>query len=201
MAKTTAEQINLWLQTASEHQHLEFKEAKMQFDNNKLFKYCVALANEGGGILVLGVTDKHPRQVVGSKAVNDPIEMASVVFQKIGFRVDIEEVQHPAGRVVIFHIPARPKGTAYHFEGAYLMRAGGQLRPMSEDRLRSIFAEGQPDWGQLSAAEGLSGQDVIELLDTQTYFELLNQPFPTNQNSILEKLTQERMICRKILAV
>ena len=51
---TTPEQIDLWRQAPSEHQRLEFKEAKSQFDTRKLCEYCVALANEGGGILLLG---------------------------------------------------------------------------------------------------------------------------------------------------
>jgi hypothetical protein len=45
---TSPEQIDLWLKSPSENQNLEFKEAKTQFDNRKLYKYCVALANEGG---------------------------------------------------------------------------------------------------------------------------------------------------------
>ena len=49
----TAEQIDLWRSVQSETQNLEFKEAKTQYDNKKLYKYCVALANEGGGYLVL----------------------------------------------------------------------------------------------------------------------------------------------------
>jgi ATP-dependent DNA helicase RecG len=66
---TTPEQIDLWRQSPSEHQRLEFKEAKTQFDNCKLYEYCVALANEGGGYLVLGVVDKPPRLVVGTQAL------------------------------------------------------------------------------------------------------------------------------------
>ena len=45
----TAEQIDIWRQSRSEHQRLEFKEAKEQYDFRKLCQYCVALANEGGG--------------------------------------------------------------------------------------------------------------------------------------------------------
>jgi ATP-dependent DNA helicase RecG len=142
---TTPAQIDIWLNAPSEHQRLEFKEAKNQFDNTKLYKYCVALANEGGGLLLLGVSDKPPRRVVGSQAFNDPVAMAEKLFAALGFRVDIEAVAHPDGRVVVFHIPPRPRGTAYHLDGAYLMRSGEELVPMSEDRLRTIFAEGQPD--------------------------------------------------------
>jgi hypothetical protein len=48
-------QIDLWRQSSSEHQRLEFKEAKTQFGSRKLCKYCVAMANEGGGHLLLGI--------------------------------------------------------------------------------------------------------------------------------------------------
>lgn len=191
---TTVEQINLWIDAPSEHQNLEFKEAKTQYDNKKLYKYCIALANEGGGILLLGVTDKRPRKVVGSAAFNNPIEMASKLFTAIGFRVDIEEVKHPDGRVLVFHIPSRPRGTAYSHEGAYLMRVGEELKPMSEDRLRQIFAEGQPDWLESAAKTNLSGQDIVQALDTQSFFDLLKLPYPTDQIGVLERLEQEKLI-------
>ncbi len=40
---------------------MEFKEAKNSFDREKLSAYCVAIANEGGGHLVLGVANTPPR--------------------------------------------------------------------------------------------------------------------------------------------
>ena len=73
----TVSQIDAWRAARSEHQNLEFKEAKAQFDNRKLYRYCVALANEGGGHLLLGIEDHPPRRVVGTAAFNDPIDMAS----------------------------------------------------------------------------------------------------------------------------
>src|SRR3989339_365882 len=191
---TTSEQIDLWRTSPTEHQNLEFKEAKNQFDNKKLFKYCVAIANEGGGQLLLGIADKPPRPVVGTVAFNDPVEMAEKVFRAVGFRVDIEEVIHPDGRVLVFHIPSRPRGTAYHLDGAYLMRSGGDLVPMSEDRLRNIFAEGEPDWLEEPSLQGLEAQDVIERLDTQTFFELLKLPYPSDRAGVLDRLVQERLI-------
>lgn len=91
---TTPEQIDRWRQSHSENQHLEFKEAKTQFDNHKLYEYCAALANEGGGYLLLGIANKAPRPVVGTQAFSDPIAMAEKLFKAVGFRVDIEEVAH-----------------------------------------------------------------------------------------------------------
>ena len=191
---TTPEQIDLWRGSPSEHQRLEFKEAKNQFDNRTLYQYCVAIANEGGGLLLMGIADKPPRVVVGTKAFNDPVAMAAKLFEAVGFRVDIEEVQHPDGRVLVFHIPSRPKGTAYHLGGAYLMRSGEQLVPMTEDQLRRIFAEGQPDWLEEASITGLDSQQVVELLDVQTLFELLRLPFPTERKGVIDRLLQERLL-------
>ena len=193
---TTPEQINLWRSAPSEHQHLEFKEAKKQFDFTKLCKYCVALANECGGQLLFGIADKPPHPVVGTAAVNDTVGMAEKLFQTLGFRVDVEEVILPEGRVVVFHIPSRPRGTAYHLEGTYFMRAGEELQPMSEDQLRRIFAEGEPDWLEEFSRTGLDAAQVVELLDTQGFFELLKLPYPTEQAGVLDRLQQERLVDR-----
>jgi ATP-dependent DNA helicase RecG len=191
---TTATQIDVWRSAPTETQNLEFKEAKSSYDREKLAKYCVALANEGGGTLLLGIGDKVPRPIVGSLAFPNLVAAADDLFVKIGFRVDIEEVIHSDGRVVVFHIPSRLKGTAYHLDGQYLMRSGDSLRPMSEDRLRSIFAEGAPDWLEEPALTKLDAQAVIELLDTQTFFELMKLPYPSDREGVLDRLRTERLI-------
>lgn len=191
---TTPAQINLWRGLHSETQRLEFKEAKTQFDNQKLYRYCVALANEGGGILLLGIADKPPRQVVGTQAFNDPVAMAEKLFQAVGFRVDIEAVAHPDGRVLVFHIPSRPRGSAYHLDGSYLMRSGEELVPMSEDQLRRIFSEGEPDWLEENSKSDLNAEQVVELLDTQAFFELLKRPYPTQRGGVIDRLVQERLV-------
>lgn len=116
------------------------------------------------------------------------------VYSKVGLRVEIDEVQHPDGRVVVFSIPPRPRGTAFHLGGKYLMRSGEQLVPMSEDRLRAIFGEGKPDWLEEISRASMSGQEVIDSLDTQTFFELMKEPFPTETSAVLKRLVAERLI-------
>ncbi len=190
----TPAQIDIWRASASETQHLEFKEARSQYDTVKLRRYCVAIANEGGGHLVMGVADKPPRPVVGTAAFADTQEIAERLFHWVGFRVDVEAVAHPQGRVVVFSVPGRPKGTAYHHDGAYLMRSGEELVPMSEDQLRKIFAEGGPSWLEMPAMRDVSAQDVVQLLDTQAFFDLLRLPYPTEQKGVLGRLQDERLI-------
>lgn len=193
----TPQQIDLWRTAPSEHARLEFKEAKTAFSLDRLYEYCVAIANEGGGHLVLGVADKPPRQVVGSAAFENSVKTVEQVQTKVGFYVEIEAVAHPSGRVVVVTIPGRPRGTAYNLGGRYLMRCGESLVSMSEDRLRGIFDEGKPDWLEEVARAGMTGQEVIESLDAQTFFELLKEPFPTDSRAILDRLVRERLLIHR----
>lgn len=193
---TTIKQLHNWMAEPREGR-LEFKEAKSQFDATKLMKYCVALANEDGGKLILGVTDKLPRRVVGSQAFLNLADTQGRILQKLGFRVEAEELIHPDGRVVVFHIPPRPRGTAYQHEGAYLMRLGDDLVPMTEDRLRAIFDEGKPSWLLQIARSGASPDDVVSLLDTQSYFDLMKLPYPARREGVLKRFAGEKLICAK----
>lgn len=178
----------------SETEHVEFKEAKNQFDSTRLLKYCVALANEGGGRLILGVSDKRPRQVVGSQAFLNVEEVKGRLLETLRVRVEVEAIAHPQGRVVIFHVPSRPVGMPVHLDGQYLMRAGEQLVAMTPDMLRRIFDEGKADFLSQTASAGVSADDVVRLLDTQGYFDLVKMPYPAERAGVLERLASERLI-------
>jgi predicted HTH transcriptional regulator len=173
---------------------LEFKEAKNQFDNEKLFEYCVAIANEGGGQLLLGVSNTPPRSVVGTHAFRDPQKMEEKVFSNVGFRVNMEEVTHPDGRILVCHIPSRPRGTAYHRNGAYLMRCGECLMPMSEDQLRQIFSEGMPSWLEEHTAKEFSSEETVSSLDLDSYFSLAGIPSPSGPSLTLERFVMEGLL-------
>lgn len=137
----------------NEDEHVEFKEAKSSFDFDKLVAYSVALANERGGLLILGVTDKKPRSIVGSKAyLSDLAKIKEHLIFQVGLRIDVDEVQCPEGRVLVFKVPSRPIGTPLNVNGAYLMRAGEALTAMSADMLKRIFDEAGPDFSAETCA-------------------------------------------------
>jgi len=191
---TDLEQLEQWLKAPRERKDLEFKEAKNQYDNQKLFWHCVALANEGGGKLILGVTDQFPRTVIGTAAFNNTAGIQSKILDKLRFHVEVEEVLHVDGRILIFHVPSRPRGTAYAVDGAYAMRSPEGTVFMTEDRLRRIFDEGKPDWLEEHTKTGLTAQEIIHLLDTQTFFELLGLGYPASRESVIDRLVAERLV-------
>ena len=141
----SVQQVDAWLK-GREDEHLEFKEAKAQYASEKLTKYCVALANEGGGHLVLGVTDKKPRRVVGTRAFRDLSKLRRDQSQRVRLNIDATEISHPDGRVVVISIPPRPIGMPMEYRGAYWMRRGEDLVPMPPEVLKRIFDEAQPDY-------------------------------------------------------
>jgi ATP-dependent DNA helicase RecG len=145
---TNIEQLHKWL-TRQEGLNLEFKEAKSQFGHDKdLPDYCAALANEGGGKLILGVTNKG--DVVGTKAFQGTHnQLSQYLLSSIGIRVDVEELFAKEKRILIFHIPPRPYiGRPVKSSGKYTypMRAGESLTEMDEQTLKKILNQGELDF-------------------------------------------------------
>lgn len=164
--RVTERQIDGWL-GERENERLELKEAKRRFDFEKLVKYCAALANEGGGSIILGVTDKRPRRVVGTQAFRNLERTKAGLTERLHLRIDAEEVEHRDGRVVVFTAPSRPLGMPISVEGSYWMRAGENLVPMTLDQLRRILEEAGPDFSaEICAGATLEDLDgtAVELL-------------------------------------
>lgn len=77
------------------------------------------------------------------------------------------------------------------------MRSGEELVSMSEDQLRKIFDEGKPDYLSETALENQTSQDIIQLLDTQSFFDLLKMQYPSTRDSVLQRLENEALIAKK----
>jgi len=150
-----------------ENEHLEFKEAQRSFDDDKLLEYCAALANECSGNLVLGVTDKQLRQIVGINCFRSLNKIKRKILNELRFRVDVYEILVSEKRVLTFFCPPRPPGTPRQYRGRYLMRSGESLVSMTPEVLQRVFAEGVLDFSQ-TICEGaaihtdLASEAIIE---------------------------------------
>jgi ATP-dependent DNA helicase RecG len=156
MIVRTESDLRQAMQLDTETEHIEFKEAKADYDFEKLAAYCCALANEGGGSMVLGVTDVRPRRIVGSQAFTNLDRTKAGLFARLRWRVDAEEIATLEGRVLSFVVPGRPSGRPIHHGGRYLMRVGSSLHDMSPERLSTIITERTTDY----SAELVSGADA-----------------------------------------
>ncbi|MEI6887491.1 MAG: RNA-binding domain-containing protein [bacterium] len=151
--KTTADEFTKLISTKREHEQLEFKEAKDQFsfDNgtHSLLGYIVAISNAKGGKLILGVTDKYPRKVIGSNAFINLADIENKVFERLKIKVTADEIYLDNKRLVIFHIPSRQIGEPLMFEGKHLIRHNDQIVALSNYELKKIFNESITDYSSL----------------------------------------------------
>lgn len=170
MRRYTIEELKL--QRESED-HVEFKKAENNFSYSGegktqpkerrkcILGYMVALCNENGGRLVLGMHDAYPHEVVGTNySINSIGQLESKIYNDIGIRPDIYELYDSnSKRVLVIEVPSRPIGKIFKFEDVALMRVGEELRPMDDKTYISIIQEKEPDFSE-QICEGISFADL-----------------------------------------
>lgn len=163
--------LNEFMALPSETEWLEFKEAKDNYDFSKLGKYFSALSNEANlknnqyGWLIFGVEDKT-RNIVGTRYRHHrssldslKLEIANKTNNRITF-VEIHELNLPAGRVIIFQIPAAPKGIPTTYEGHFYGRDGQSIGPLNLQEIEQIRNQIKAyDWSAL-ICDGATIQDL-----------------------------------------
>ncbi|HWK04292.1 MAG TPA: RNA-binding domain-containing protein [Puia sp.] len=145
---------------------VEFKEALYQYNYNNgrrsIIGYIVALANEGGGRLILGIKEsKSGTHIVTGSAAWQGQEgkLAEDIYRDKQIRVEIEILWESSNRILIIHIPSRPVGKTLKLEDVPLMRVGEELHPMSDEQLFNILQEQEPDFSA-KICEGLQVGDL-----------------------------------------
>lgn len=191
---TTPEQFQSYLD-AVEGPRFEFKATTGGYQFDELVRYCVALANEGGGKMLLGVTDRRPRRVVGTTAFSEPGRTEAGLFERLRQRVQLEEYRHEDGRVLIVHVRPRLPGNAWQYQGAYLMRAGDSLVPMTDDRLRQIHNEVGPDFSaEICAGANLTDLDPVAVEYLRTLWQKKTPSQNIADRSLEQLLTDAELI-------
>ncbi len=138
--------LNKLLQPKTETEVLEYKEAKNQFDKNKLGKYFSALSNEANlrnkscAWLLLGVNDSG--QITGTSITDSQIneyktEIAGHTSPVISFK-DAHRVVINKKTVIMLEIPPAPSGMPVAWKGHYYGRDGESLGALNITELETI---------------------------------------------------------------
>ena len=158
----TSEQLNNLLENlcnlSAENEVVEFKEAKNNYDFSKLGKYFSALSNEANlagkncSWLIFGIEDKKHNAVGTNFRIHrkdlDSLkgEIAKKTTNGISF-MEIFETTKSNERVVMFQIPAAPKGIPIAFDGHYYARDGEELAPLNIEKIERIRGQAiKDDW-------------------------------------------------------
>ncbi|MCX6844294.1 MAG: ATP-binding protein [candidate division WOR-3 bacterium] len=155
----TVEQLDALMLT-EEDEHLEFKEAKGTYNFVDLRDYCAALSNEGGGKLILGVSNRRPRKIVGTRAFQNLQATKADLLRDLGIRVEAAELRQDDHRVLVFDVPRHPLGMVVYSGPKLLMRGGEGLVRMTQDVQRRILNEAVQDFSALNCPDA-----TLESLD------------------------------------
>lgn len=137
------------LLSAWEGECVEFKDANDNFSTSDIGKYFSALSNEANlreqenAWLVFGV-DNRNRRPIGTVFRRDRARLHGLKQQiaqdtepSVSFR-EIHELETNGVRVVLFEIPAAPKGIPIAWKGHYYARNGESLGALSIPKLDQI---------------------------------------------------------------
>ena len=157
-----------------EDEVVEFKRGGKGFSTGEIGEYFSALANEANlrrqphAWLVFGV-DNKTRKVVGTDydASPEALNRSGGIKYQITQSTDpgvcfsgVHVLDLPEGRVIMFEIPAAPKGIPIAWKGHYYSRSGENLMALGLDKLDAIRSQGQDlDW-------------TAQIVDDATYDDL-----------------------------
>lgn len=149
----------------SENEIIEFKKAENNFDFNDLGKYFSALSNEANlrnqefAWLVFGIHDKT-RAVIGTSFKNSivslqklKLDLAQHVTDNNTFR-DIHELKIEEKRILLFKIPAAPRGIPIAWKGHFYGRRGESLTALDINKYDEIRRQTvSQDWSSIAVPE------------------------------------------------
>lgn len=140
-----------------ENEYIEFKEAKDNFEIDKLGKYFSAISNETTlknkqyGWIIFGVKDiNHIVTGTNFNGDNDfnkiKKQVADNTTDNITF-IEIYPFEYEGKRVIMFQVPAAA-GTPTNWKGYPYGRTGESLVPLAKNKIEQIRATGSYDWSR-----------------------------------------------------
>lgn len=192
-----------------ESEWVEFKESF--HSPEEIGKQISALANGASinnqqfGYLVFGVQDS-PQTVVGthfkfSKKKKGNEELENWVMTRLNPRIDFKyyEFTYQGREVVLLEIPPAD-GQPVRFSNIAYIRIGSYSRKLIDfpekekklwdKKLVKAFEKG-------IALRHIEEADIVSLLDTQGYFELINLPYPSSRKSVIDRMVKEKFVVKQ----
>jgi ATP-dependent DNA helicase RecG len=158
------------LSLSTENEVVEFKEAKNQYDKDKLGRYFSALSNEANlkgkpqAWLVFGVKDN--KTVVGTSINNQQIneyklEISKHTSPNLSF-VEVHKIDYNGMTVLLLEIPPAPQGNPVSWKSFWYGRDGESLGGLNLVELETIRNQNRSiDWSA-QIIEGATISDLSE---------------------------------------
>ena len=200
--------IDELVKSSQESECLEFK---LNFHSEEEIGECISALSNGAcihnqsyGYLVYGVQD-GTHMIMGTtfkarnhKKGNENLEhwLATRLNPRIDFSVyefDYDNHRH----ISLFVIPAAKTQPVEFLHQAYV-RIGNIIRKLNEfpEKQAKIWKNQAIPFEKEIARDNLSAQEIVNLLSTETYFDLMKIPYPSTQQGVVDKFLEEGLITR-----
>ena len=159
----TNQEFEQLIERDSENENIEFKESapNINVGDHSICAYATGISNAGGGILVLGVTNKKPRKVKNISKYPDLNNLKKTIYDTLKRNdVTIEEFYYNNKRVLVLYCTPRARGQALDCQGTFYLRVGESLEKMKMHEILKISQEGQDIDFSSEIAEGATFQDL-----------------------------------------
>ena len=163
-----------------------------------------AIHNQDFGYLVFGIEDEthiiegttfKPKS---QKKGNEELEhwLAQRLNPRIDFRI-YEFAFDSQKNIALFVIPSAQNKPVDFSHTAYI-RIGSITRKLSDfpEKERKIWRKTAKPYELEIAKDILTASDVIRLLSTETYFDLMKIPYPSNQKGVVDKFMDENLLIK-----
>ncbi len=151
--------------------------------------HCCALANQGGGKLIFGLSPAPPHAVIGSRAFQPYEPVRRILQEQLHVRIEARTYREEKKRVLVFLVAGRPTGVPVQVGGIGWNYAGDTLVPMSPEDLQRIEAEIQSDF-TATICEGATWED----LDMDAVSQFLALRRENCGDSVLDHLSREEIL-------
>lgn len=163
-----------------------------------------AIHNQDYGYLIFGVEDET-HIVKGTsfkpkhhKKGNEELEhwLAQRLAPRIDFR--IHEFAYDVQRNIALIVIPAAHNNPVDFSHTPYIRVGSITRKLADfpEKERKIWRKSSKPYELEIAKDNLSATDIIRLLSTETYFDLIKLPYPSNQNGVIEKFINEKLVIK-----
>ena len=189
----------------------EFVEFKLNFHSAEEIGKCISELSNGAcihgqpfGYLVFGIEDKT-HLIKGTafraktyKKGGEDLEhwLATRLNPRIDFRVyefDIENGFH----ISLFEIPAAKNQPVEFLHQSYI-RINSITRKLNDfpEKQAKIWKNESIPFETEIAKDYLAASDITKYLSTETYFDLIKIPYPSTQESVIEKFIEEGFVIK-----
>lgn len=147
-----------------ENESVEFKEAKSQYDTDRIGRYFSAISNESNlrhqqhGWLVFGISESGHRHPVGTNFKNSRVSLEQFKYEiskQTNGGITFDEIielfpiyDGRAFRVLMFKIPAAITGAPTDWKGVFYARSGESLVLLPQHKIDQIRSQERYDWSK-----------------------------------------------------